>query len=452
MNADVLLKTRVVLSLLHQRVGESSAELIGREKPILAWTLDRLEDGGFTDRCVICWDDQVPAVQRLGVTVHSVGTRRPIASVDALTVATRWHDGWRGGLLNSSCFDAGWLRSAVAEAMGEHPRIGLLVDPAAAVIDPALLQRVAEKAEQNDWSFTPAMPGLSGFAFSNNFLRERLAGDEHPGRFLTYTPDRPMVDPLFKTAGVQVDAELYQSFDRLLIDSPRQLRRFEELTHVPTDAHDAVDAFAEVDADALMPRDVTLEINTQRATRPVWWAGNTFEIDRPEMNTREADRILRQLGDVGDARVTLGGVGDPLLSPYLPAILSAARMHGVALDIETDLLPPDPIVLDLLAEVDIVTIHLPAMRHETYEAVMGVPRMAEVLRNLGRLVEQRGKAGRGTPLIVPKFVKLRENMDEMEAWYDQWLGTLGSAVIDGPSSAAGQIVSLSVTEMKPPKR
>ncbi|MEM6561756.1 MAG: SPASM domain-containing protein, partial [Planctomycetota bacterium] len=67
-------------------------------------------------------------------------------------------------------------------------------------------------------------------------------------------------------------------------------------------------------------------------------------------------------------------------------------------------------------------------------------------------VEQRGKAGRGTPLIVPKFVKLRENMDEMEAWYDQWLGTLGSAVIDGPSSAAGQIVSLSVTEMKPPKR
>ncbi|MEM6315810.1 MAG: hypothetical protein AAF743_17105, partial [Planctomycetota bacterium] len=82
MNADVLLKTRVVLSLLHQRVGESSAELIGREKPILAWTLDRLEDGGFTDRCVICWDDQVPAVQRLGVTVHSVGTRRPIASVD----------------------------------------------------------------------------------------------------------------------------------------------------------------------------------------------------------------------------------------------------------------------------------------------------------------------------------------------------------------------------------
>ncbi|MEM8873396.1 MAG: radical SAM/SPASM domain-containing protein [Planctomycetota bacterium] len=452
MSSDVLTRTRVVLSMLHQRPGESSAEMVAREKPVLAWTVDRLVEAGFTDLIVICWDDQLSAVRKLGLAVHNVGVRRPMPRLDALTVATRWHDGWRGGLLNSSCFDAGWHGAAVAEAFGDDQPIGLLVDPAAAVLDPALLRRVAEKAEQNQWSFTPALPGLSGFAFDRDFLRERLAGDEHPGRYLTYTPDRPMVDPLFKTAGVQVDAALHQAFDRLLIDSPRQVRRFEELTHVPADAHDAVDAFAEVDADALMPRDVTLEINTQRPTRPVWWAGNTFEIDRPDMNTREADRIFRQLGEVGDVRVTLGGVGDPLLSPYLPAILSAARMHGIALNVETDLLPPDEIVLDLLAEVDVVTVNLPAMRHETYAAIMGVPRMAEALQNLGRLVLARSEAKRGTPLVVPKLVKLRENMDEMEAWYDQWLGTLGSAVIDGPSSAAGQLVNLSVTEMKPPKR
>jgi radical SAM protein with 4Fe4S-binding SPASM domain len=40
----------------------------------------------------------------------------------------------------------------------------------------------------------------------------------------------------------------------------------------------------------------------------------------------------------------------------------------------------------------------------------------------------------------------------MEAWYDQWLRLLGSAVVRGPSDCAGQIPSTSLADMAPPRR
>ncbi len=40
----------------------------------------------------------------------------------------------------------------------------------------------------------------------------------------------------------------------------------------------------------------------------------------------------------------------------------------------------------------------------------------------------------------------------MEAWYDQWLGTVGCAVVRGPSDCGGQIPDVSVADMTPPKR
>ncbi|HWB52581.1 MAG TPA: SPASM domain-containing protein, partial [Tepidisphaeraceae bacterium] len=55
-------------------------------------------------------------------------------------------------------------------------------------------------------------------------------------------------------------------------------------------------------------------------------------------------------------------------------------------------------------------------------------------------------------IIVPTFVKCRENFAEMESWYDQWLRALGTAVITGPSDCAGQIPSMDVANMTPPKR
>jgi radical SAM protein with 4Fe4S-binding SPASM domain len=50
------------------------------------------------------------------------------------------------------------------------------------------------------------------------------------------------------------------------------------------------------------------------------------------------------------------------------------------------------------------------------------------------------------------FTKCAQNLSEMEAWYDQWMRAVGSAVIAGPSDFAGLIPDAAVADMSPPKR
>jgi radical SAM protein with 4Fe4S-binding SPASM domain len=65
---------------------------------------------------------------------------------------------------------------------------------------------------------------------------------------------------------------------------------------------------------------------------------------------------------------------------------------------------------------------------------------------------ERQQRARGLPLLVPIFTKCRQNLNEMEAWYDQWLRILGSAAIRGPSRFGGLTPDVSVGDMAPPLR
>jgi len=78
--------------------------------------------------------------------------------------------------------------------------------------------------------------------------------------------------------------------------------------------------------------------------------------------------------------------------------------------------------------------------------------LAQVLDNIRRFVIDRQSRRAGVPIIVPVFTKCRDNLSEMELWYDQWLRALGSAVITGPSDYAGQITDVGIPNMTPPKR
>ena len=53
---------------------------------------------------------------------------------------------------------------------------------------------------------------------------------------------------------------------------------------------------------------------------------------------------------------------------------------------------------------------------------------------------------------MPTFTKCRQNLEEMEPWYDHWLRVVGTAVIAGPSDYAGQIPDQSCADMSPSRR
>jgi radical SAM protein with 4Fe4S-binding SPASM domain len=167
------------------------------------------------------------------------------------------------------------------------------------------------------------------------------------------------------------------------------------------------------------------------------------------------DRAFRLIDELAnsadDARLTIAGVGDPLLSDDLFPVIERARRGGLAVHVETDLVSGDVAGL-ARSDADVVTVHVPALTPQTYAAMMGTDFYSTVLENVRTFLTERAQRGRGVPILVPTFTKCRDNLGEMEPWYDQWLRAVGSAVIVGPSDHAGQIPDVAVADMAPPGR
>ena len=74
-----------------------------------------------------------------------------------------------------------------------------------------------------------------------------------------------------------------------------------------------------------------------------------------------------------------------------------------------------------------------------------------MMRNMGRLAGVVSGRG-GMPLVVPRLLKVRETIPEMEVFFDRWVERCGWAVIDGPTDRAGAVAFKAVVDMGPAKR
>jgi hypothetical protein len=362
----------------------------------------------------------------------------------------------------ASCFfDRGFHAPYVAEAVaGLEASLIVLVNPAAGLVDAALLDQMIEHAQghpHRDSFFSQAAPGLAGVVLRPVLLERLAKAVTHPGRLLAYSPDTPTLDPITNDMCVPVPAKVARTTHRLAIDSDRQVARLEAATAalngqlMASDAEALVGAIdARPPADA-HPREVVLELTARRASRPIFGAATHLEIGREDLSVEALAAVLGQLRGVDDLRLTLAGVGDPLCHTRFPEILGMIREAGVpAVHVETDLLELSDTALAAIVErgVDVLSVHVPAATVETYRRVMGIDGLGRVLENLKRVLAMRS----ALPLVVPTFTKCRENLAEMEAWYDHWVRVLGHAVIVGPTDYAGRIPDHAVADMSPPRR
>ena len=456
--------------MLHEDAQVNSATRTFRNKPVLDWTLQRLSRAKSIDRInVLCWDDQLDlanaAVQSCCAIAVSKGERQNLPGMAAITTARRWADGWRGGLLGTCDFDLGFHPQWAQEiTQTNDAEVILLVDPSAGLIDPVLIERLIEHAENHpsaELCFTQAAPGLTGTLLRKSLVDRLTIAKIHPGRLLTYWPDQHGLDPTGKQGCAPVPTPVARSIHRFTLDSHRQIDRLNHDTvslngHlIATEAEELAHRMKDCETADVLPRQVVLELNVARACQPVYWPGSHLKIDRPDLSLGMAQQIFAELSVADDLRLTLGGVGDPMLHPLLFEIIAAARQSGIrAINVETDLLTQDTAMLERLAEsgVDIISVQFPAATAKTYAQLMNVNGFARVLENIRLLEIEVTRVLKGTPLIVPFFVKMPTNLAEMEAWYDYWIRRLGHAVITGPSDYAGQIPDTAVADMAPPKR
>ena len=472
MNTTPASAVSAVLSMLHEvpDPGPNSATRAFRGAPVLRWTLDRIRRARrIQSIAILCWEDQLPTVVPVAGEEHAYvlakGPRTRLPEVEAVAVARRWADGWRGGLLSTCHFDLGfhgpWCRE-LAERL--NAAAVLLVEPSAGLVDPVLLDRLVEHAaghEATELFFCPAAPGFAGALIRRPLLDRLAASRTYPGRLLHYLPDQTCREPLAGEGCVPVATRVARTTDRFTLDSARRIARVEAATVslngelIGSEAETIVQKVQSWGGRDPLPREVVVELNTARATRPIFRPGRHPPITRPPLTAERARALFGELAEADDLRVTLGGVGDPLLSENVFEIVNvAAERRAATIHVETDLLGVPPECVEQLARspVDVVSVHLPALTPATYEAVMGVDGYAAVLENIKRFVAERQKARGELPLLVPVFTKCGQNLAEMEPWYDQWLRAVGSAVITGPSDYAGLIPDAAVADMCPPKR
>jgi radical SAM protein with 4Fe4S-binding SPASM domain len=167
------------------------------------------------------------------------------------------------------------------------------------------------------------------------------------------------------------------------------------------------------------------------------------------------DRLGRELGHFDDSLVVLGGFGEPLLHPQLPEVLGRLRAAGVfGLTLRTNAIALGADAIDAICrhDVDVVTVLLDANSAAEYRCVHNADYFDRVRGNVEALSEARQQRGQAAPLIVPEMIKDTVTVEHMEAFYDEWLGRVGWAVIDGHSTYAGQLPDRSVLNMAPPVR
>lgn len=465
------MKVAAVLSMLHEPAGhpDSATRRFRGEAP-LAWALFRLGRSKQVGECVIlCWKDQAEAVapiaSEMKCQVHSPSERIAIPHLDAISAARRWSDGWRGGLFQTCEFDRGfhgiWIREILTSAQADAV---LLVDPSAALVDPDLIDSLINHAAVNtetDLCFSQAAPGLSGVLLRKPLIEQLATGGSHPGTLLAYRPDLPMRDPIAMPSCAPIATGLARTCHRFALDSVRQIDRIINATvhlngELPSTEAEQLLHLLDGSPEAFaLPREIVVELTPRRIARPIFSPAAHAKIDRPDLSLAAAKQLFAEFAAADDARIVFAGVGDPLLHPEFPQIVQSARDAGInAIAIETDLIEIDPQLLDRIAElpIDIISINFPAITAKTYHAVMAIDGLKPAMENLARLIHQRQTKSRGTPLLVPTFVKTPANFAEMEGWYDHWLRTLGCAVIAGPTDFAGQIPDASLVQMEPPRR
>ncbi len=392
---------------------------------VLQDTLLRLSRCQAVDAtAVLCWQEQVDAVQRAAdglASVVPVGPQGQDPSLSLVARAQAWSHGWRGGPLATAPADRGWHAQATAlVADATDAALVYAVDATFARLDVDLTDALILHAQEHRQpvSFTPAPPGLVGLCVRRDEVDRLAATSEpkhrHPGRALHYLPDAPRFDPVGESDSRNGPSWLTLATGDYRIDNDARLTWHRQMP-------DDLSLRHLIDSPPPERLDATLDVTTRRRTRPIWLA----DADDAELDV---------LPEVTGRRVTLGGGGDPMLHSSWPSLISRLRDGGAtSIHVETDLLCDASDILSLL-DADFVSVMLPAMTATTYRTVMRHDGLTTALGNLARLLAIGRTRPDGGPVVIPIFVKLAHNVAEMEPWYDQWHRAAGWAVVRGPDS------------------
>ncbi len=399
--------------------------------------------------------------------------------------ARKWaQPNWRGGLGGATCYDELLPPGPLVAALEAHgDEAAFIVRGDWCLFDPELAQEqlnlLFQDVQAMKMIFTQAPPGLSGIAVSLETLGQLREGQAGFGNILGYNPQQPYIDPIGRDVNCPVPPPVRDCGHRFIYDTPRSVAMMEAVAERLGDALTRADALAVTDACRAvefadpglgyrwLPRQVTLELTPRRQAAGPITPHHHVTIDRPDMDTDMALRIVEQIGEASaghDVTLLLGGLGDAMLHPQWDQIVTKAREAGVlGVGIETDLLCEQDDLAPLLdLPLDLVKIRFNADTAETYRKVMGTDGFKQVINNIEWLFNERLRRAQDTvghpdtraslPWLIPSMVKTADTLAEMESFFDKWTHYLGQALIEPACDGCGLMPPTSPVPMQPPDR
>jgi len=128
------------------------------------------------------------------------------------------------------------------------------------------------------------------------------------------------------------------------------------------------------------------------------------------------DLFGRIVGEVPTLRrLTLQGLGEPLLSPYLVDHVRLAKAHGIEVGFNSNATLLSRRRADELVALGLDWLHVSVdgASADTYEGIRGGADFDTVLRNLRGLVAAKRDAGSAVPWVRAVFVAMRRNVGEL---------------------------------------
>jgi len=378
---------------------------------------------------------------------------RDIAKRAAFRRARRWSLAcWRGGIGNASYFDEQGSPLNLMKVLEETKADSVLwVPEAGPLFDPKIASGMMEQHEKHlaaiGFTFSQAPPGLAGAVYHKGFLAWAIQTGGGLGDWFRFKPSQPQRDLAEFVCHYELPEAVRFGPFRFTADGRWGLEMLREFWRRVPEAEDA-DAAAAVRAmwehpelrAGKFPKEVEIEITNRCNLKCNFCPRERRRAEERDMEMGLFREIVGELDEYDDVRVTLSGLGEPLLHPELPAMVRAAKEAGVfGVHVETNGVLMEGKSLDELLDAgpDAVSVSLDADSAGTFESLKGADAFERVKGNLEKLMSL-AKEGAG-PVVCASMVKLAENEGEMESFYDRWESLGCWPVIRGYNDFAGQL-------------
>jgi radical SAM protein with 4Fe4S-binding SPASM domain len=140
---------------------------------------------------------------------------------------------------------------------------------------------------------------------------------------------------------------------------------------------------------------------------------------RPPQNRVTASLPFGRFRDIVDAlpeleRVTLQGLGEPLMAPDLFPMIAYARARGIAVGFNTNATLLTRRTAERLVDLGLawLCVSVDGARPETYEGIRDGARLSTVERHVRGLVDVMRARGARAPVLELVFVAMRRNVGE----------------------------------------